>query len=31
MAEVSNEVKQSIIAEYLKTASGRQKLAASIN
>lgn len=30
MAEVSNEVKQQIIAEYLKTAAGRSKLAASM-
>lgn len=31
MAEISNEVKQQIIGEYIKTAGGRRKLAASIN
>jgi len=30
MAEVSNEVKQQIISEYIKTAAGRAKLAASM-
>lgn len=29
--EISNELKQQIIGEYIKTASGRAKLAASIN
>ena len=28
---VSNEVKQQIISDYIKTAAGRAKLAASIN
>jgi hypothetical protein len=28
---ISNEVKQKIIGEYIKTAAGRAKLAASIN
>jgi hypothetical protein len=28
---ISNELKQQIIGEYVKTAAGRQKLAASIN
>jgi len=28
---VSNEVKQRIIAKYIRTAAGRQKLAASID
>lgn len=31
MAEISNELKQQIIADYIKTAAGRAKLAASIN
>lgn len=31
MAEISNQLKQEIIAEYIKTAAGRHKLAASIN
>lgn len=31
MAEISNEVKQQLIGDYLKTAAGRAKLAASIN
>lgn len=31
MAEVSNELKAQIIDDYMKTASGRAKLAASIN
>jgi len=30
MAEISNQVKQDIIAEYIKTAGGRAKLAASM-
>jgi hypothetical protein len=30
MSEVSNEVKQQIIADYMKTAAGRSKLAASM-
>lgn len=30
MAEISNEMKQQIIAEYIKTAAGRSKLAASM-
>ncbi len=30
MAEISNQVKQEIIAEYIKTAGGRAKLAASM-
>lgn len=30
MAEISNEVKQQIIADYIKTAGGRAKLAASM-
>ena len=30
-APISNELKQQIIGEYIKTAAGRQKLAASIN
>lgn len=29
--QISNEVKQQIISDYIKTASGRAKLAASIN
>jgi hypothetical protein len=29
--QISNELKQQIISEYMKTASGRAKLAASIN
>jgi hypothetical protein len=29
--QISNELKQQIISEYIKTAAGRQKLAASIN
>jgi hypothetical protein len=29
--QISNELKQQIIADYMKTASGRAKLAASIN
>jgi hypothetical protein len=29
--QISNELKQQIIGEYIKTAAGRQKLAASIN
>jgi hypothetical protein len=29
--QVSNEVKQQVISEYIKTAAGRAKLAASIN
>ena len=31
MAEISNDVKQQIINDYIKTAGGRAKLAASIN
>jgi hypothetical protein len=31
MAEISNELKQQLIGDYLKTAAGRAKLAASIN
>lgn len=31
MADISNEVKQQLIGEYIKTAGGRAKLAASIN
>lgn len=31
MAEISNEVKQQIISDYIKTAGGRARLAASIN
>jgi hypothetical protein len=31
MAEISNELKQQIIGDYMKTAGGRAKLAASIN
>ena len=30
MAEISNELKQQIISEYIKTAGGRAKLAASM-
>lgn len=29
--QISNETKQQIIHEYIKTAAGRAKLAASIN
>jgi hypothetical protein len=29
--QVTNEIKQQIISEYVKTAAGRAKLAASIN
>jgi hypothetical protein len=29
--QISNELKQQIIGDYIKTAAGRQKLAASIN
>jgi len=31
MSEISNEVKQQLIGDYIKTAAGRAKLAASIN
>ena len=29
--QISNEIKQQVISEYIKTAAGRAKLAASIN
>jgi hypothetical protein len=31
MSEISNELKQQLIGDYIKTAAGRAKLAASIN